>query len=179
MEGILVPEVKIEAQCCPIFEPEPWQEKEFIWKDKTFIRETIPQFMHIPLPGTFGKSVSRMWKKIEASGAKPENKDFIMLATESSLWKGEICITVTKEVPEAENIKLSGTFLTKVFDGPYNAVPKWIKEMDAYVASKGGSVKKYYFYYTTCPKCAKKYGHNYTVAFAEISKIIKRDFLKI
>ena len=25
-----------------------------------------------------------------------------------------------------------------------------------------------YFYYTTCPKCAKHYGHNYVVGFAEI-----------
>jgi hypothetical protein len=25
----------------------------------------------------------------------------------------------------------------------------------------------YFFYYTTCPKCAKKHGHNYTVAFAK------------
>lgn len=28
--------------------------------------------------------------------------------------------------------------------------------------------KDYYFYYTTCPKCAKKYGHNYIIAFVEI-----------
>ena len=28
--------------------------------------------------------------------------------------------------------------------------------------------KKIYFYYTTCPKCAKKYGHNYIVSFAEV-----------
>jgi hypothetical protein len=33
-------------------------------------------------------------------------------------------MTVTKEIPGAENVQLSGTFLSKVFDGPYNAVPK-------------------------------------------------------
>jgi len=156
------------TQCCPRFEAEPWQEKEIIWKDKLFIKDTMPQFMHMPLPGSFGKAVAAMWKKIEAAGAKPDNKDFIMLATESSPWKGEVYINATKEVPNADNIKLSGTFLTKVFDGPYNAVPKWIKEMSDYVSLKGRSVKKYYFYYTTCPKCAKIYGHNYVVALAEV-----------
>jgi hypothetical protein len=75
---------------------------------------------------------------------------------------------VTKEVPNAENVKLSGTYITKVFDGPYNAVPKWIKETNHYVTQKGKTVKRYYFYYTTCPKCAKIYGHNYVVAFAEV-----------
>ena len=156
------------AECCPKFDPEPWQEKELIWKDKLFIRETVPQFMHIPLPGTFGKAVGRMWKKIEDAQAKPDRNDFIMLSSESSQWKGEIFINTTKEVPNAENAKFSSTYLTKVFDGPYSAVPKWIKEMAPYVAEKGKSVKRWFFYYTACPKCAKKYGYNYVVAFAEV-----------
>jgi hypothetical protein len=40
--------------------------------------------------------------------------------------------------------------------------------MDQYVKASGKKTKKYYFYYTTCPKCAKKYGNNYVVAFAEV-----------
>ncbi len=60
------------------------------------------------------------------------------------------------------------TFLTKVFDGPYNAVPKWIGDMDRYVSSQGKTVKKYFFYFTTCPKCAKLRGHNYAVVFAQV-----------
>jgi len=65
-------------------------------------------------------------------------------------------------------VKFSGTYLTKVFDDPYNDVPKWIKELAPYVVAKGKSVKKWFFYYTTCPKCAKKYGHNYVVTFAKV-----------
>jgi len=155
-------------ECCPRFDPGPWQEKELVWKDKLFVKETVPQFMHIPLPGTFGKAVGRMWKKIEDAKARPDTVDFIMLSAESSPWKGEIYITATKEVPEAQNVKLSGTYLTKVFDGPYNDVPKWMREMVPYIAAKGKSAKRWFFYYTTCPKCAKKYGHNYVVAFAEV-----------
>ncbi len=163
-----MPDVKSDTECCPRFDPEPWEEKEFVWDKKLFVKETVPQFMHIPLPGTFGKAVGRMWKKIEDAQARPDMKDFIMLATESSSWKGEIYITATKNVADAENVELSGTYLTKVFDVPYNDVPKWINEMAPYISRKGRSVKKYYFYYTTCPKCAKKYGHNYVVAFAEV-----------
>ncbi len=157
-----------DIQCCPKFDPEPWHDKEITWEDKLFVKDTLMQFMHIPLPGTFGKKVGRMWKKIEDAGASPDIKDFIMLAAESSPWKGELYINVIKEVPNAENVKLSGKYITKVFDGSYNAVPKWIKEMDQYANQKGKTVKKYYFYYTTCPKCAKIYGHNYVVAFAEV-----------
>jgi hypothetical protein len=155
-------------QCCPEFDPKPWDEKEFTWKDKLFIRETIPQFMHMPLPGVYGKTIGRMWKKVEYAGAKTEIKDFLMLAYDPSAWKSELYVNVTKEVAGAENVKLSGKFVTKVFDGPYNAVPKWMKEMEQYLAKIGKKSKKYYFYYTSCPKCAKIYGHNYVVVFVEV-----------
>lgn len=153
-------------ECCPRFDPSPWQEKEHVWKDKLFIQDNVTQLFHIPL--NMGKVVTRMWKKIEGAGASPPKEEFLMLAYDPSPWKSELYMSVTKEVPGAKNVKLSGTFLTKVYDGPYNAVPKWIRDMDAYVASKGKKVIKYYFYYTTCPKCAKKWGHNYCVAFARV-----------
>jgi hypothetical protein len=155
--------------CCPEFNPEPFEGKEFIWQDKLFIKEAIPQFFHIPLPWVFGKAVVRMFHKIEVAGAKPEEKDVLMLSYDPSPWRSELYMTTTKEVSDAENVKLSGTFLTRVFDGPYSAVPKWIKVMDKYVTEKGKTVKKYYFYYTTCPKCAKKYGKNYVVVFAQVN----------
>ena len=156
------------TQCCPKFEPEPWDEKEIIWKDKLFIRDSVWQFMHMPLPSVFAKTVGRMWQKIQDAEANPDIKDFLMLAYDPSPWKSELYMYVTKEVPNAENIKLSGNYITKVFDGPYNAVPKWAKEMDRFVSQKGKKVKKYYFYFTTCPKCAKIYGKNYVVVFAEV-----------
>lgn len=63
---------------------------------------------------------------------------------------------------------LSGTFFSRVFDGPYNAVPRWTKEMDTQIASQGKTAKKHYVYFTTCPKCAKSYGQNFAVALAQV-----------
>lgn len=40
--------------------------------------------------------------------------------------------------------------------------------MNALVKDKGKQVKKTYFFYTTCPKCAKFYGKNYVIAVSEI-----------
>ena len=82
--------------------------------------------------------------------------------------KSELHLAVTREVPEAKNVTLSGTFFTRVFDGAYNSVPKWIKEMDSQIATQGKTPKRYYVYFTTCPKCAKTYGHNYAVALAQV-----------
>ena len=59
--------------------------------------------------------------------------------------------------------------LTKVFKGSYQNVGKWAMEMAEYVKGKGKEIKKLYFSYTTCPKCAKAYGKNYVVLFAQIN----------
>jgi hypothetical protein len=157
-----------ETQCCPKFDPEPWHDKEVRWERKLFVKDTVTQLMDKPLIESFGRAVAEMWKRIEDAGANPDSNDFIMLATESSPSEGELYIHVTKEVPNAENVRLSGTYITKVFDGPYSAAPKWIEEMTRYANQEGKTVKNHYLYYTTCPKCAETYGHNYTVAFAEI-----------
>ena len=159
---------KDKNQCCLKFNPKPWNEKTHHWKNKLFIKDTVPQLFHMPFPPMIGRMIQRQWKKAQDAGAAPDIKDFLWLSYDPSPWKSEHYIAVTKEVPNAENTKLSGKFISKVFDGPFNSVPKWVKEMDAYLAKKGEKLMKYYFYFTTCPKCAKKYGHNYVVAFAQI-----------
>ena len=157
-----------ESECCPKFDPKPWQEKTLDWYDKPFIKDSIGQIFHMPLPGSINKLMSRMCKSAESAGAAMDDKDFLMLTYDVSPWKSEWYLQVKKEVPGAVNVKITGNFLTKVFDGEYREIPKFIKEMHAWVQSKGKKAGKIYIYYTTCPKCAKKHGHNYMVFFAQI-----------
>ncbi len=150
--------------CCEPFNPEPWQEKEIIWKDKIFVKDHITSFLHIPL--NMGGKITKNMALIEKAGAKAPYQ--LMLTDEKSLWGADIYIDVSHDVPGAEMATLSGTFLTKVFEGPYQNAGKWAEEMREYARSKGKEPKKIYFSYTTCPKCAKVYGKNYVVLFAEI-----------
>jgi hypothetical protein len=151
--------------CCDPFNPELWRDKEIVWQNKIFVKDHVTSFLHIPL--NFGKKVVKNIKLIEAAGAKAEYQ--LMLTDENSLWGADIYIDVAKEVPGAQMTSLSGTFLTKVFEGPYQNAGKWALEMKEYVKSKGKELKKIYFSYTTCPKCAKAYGKNYVVLFAQIN----------
>jgi hypothetical protein len=64
--------------------------------------------------------------------------------------------------------QISGTFLTKVFEGPYRDAGKWMERMKAYAALRQRKVDKIYLGYATCPKCAKAYGKNYVVLFARL-----------
>jgi hypothetical protein len=95
--------------------------------------------------------------------------DFVVLSHDPSAWSGEHYFSVTKEVPGQEMVRLSGDFLTKVFEGPYRDMPGWERDMEAHVAAQGREVETSYFFYPTCPKCARHYGKNYVVAVAETS----------
>jgi len=120
--------------------------------------------MHIPL--NFGTVIKRNMEKIEKSHAKVV--DNIILSDENSLWGSDLYFLVDQEVVDAENVKLSGNYLTKVYEGPYKDAWKWAKDMENLVSSKGKKFNRIYHWYTTCPKCAKVYGKNYTVLFAEV-----------
>ncbi len=152
-----------ENCCCPKFNPAPWDEKEITWENKKFAQDHVVSFLHIPL--NFGSVLKRISKKMEASNIKSE--DMIVMSNDGSLWGMNIFVDAPEDIKDCQMKTLSGTFLTKVFEGPYRDMGKWIKEMQEYVQSKGKEIKRQYYYYTTCPKCAKKYGENYTVILAQ------------
>ena len=153
-----------ETGCCPRFNPEPWDEKEVTFQDRLFLKDHVRSFLHIPL--NMEKVMVRNMTRIqEADALAPEP---LMLSDEKSLWGSDIYIAVSKEVSGAEMTRVSGTFLTKVFEGPYSSTGKWVREMKTYVESEGKELKKLYFFYTTCPACAKVYGKNYTVLLATV-----------
>lgn len=153
--------------CCSEFDVKYWDEKTHVWQDKLFLRDDVKQIMHFPL--NMGKVITRMWQQVDAAKASPDNtKDFLILAYDPSPWKSELYMTVTKNIPGSNIIKISGTFISKVFDGPYQDVPKWLAQMDKYLADKKQKSLKYYIHYAYCPKCAKKYGHNYGIVFAQV-----------
>ena len=134
-----------------------------------FIKETMPTLFHIPFPPMIGSKITKMWKLAENSKANLDNKDDILiLFTDPTAFKSEIYLSVKDNIPKANNVTLSGTFISKVFDGDYNAVPKFIKQMDQYLNTINKKAKKYYIHYAYCPKCAKKFGYNYMIFFAEI-----------
>ncbi|MGO9107755.1 MAG: hydrolase [Thermoguttaceae bacterium] len=151
------------VECCPRFNPEPWDDKTIPWENKRFVKDRVVSILHMPL--NFGAVMKRNVRAIEAAGGIAA--DMIVLADENSLWGADVYIEVTKDIPGANMATISGTFISKVFEGPYRNVRKWIEEMKGFVTAKGKNVRKLYFYYTTCPKCAKKFGKNYVVILAQ------------
>jgi hypothetical protein len=153
-----------ETGCCKRFNPKPWDNKKINFKNTLFIKDRVRSIFHIPI--NFGKVMVRDMEKIASSKALAKNP--ILLTDENSLWGADIYIAVSKKVNGFEIVKIPGSFLSKVFEGPYRDIGKWIKEMNEYLTKKGKKAEKLYFFYTTCPKCAKVYGKNYVVLLAKI-----------
>jgi hypothetical protein len=123
----------------------------------------------MPFPPMIGKKIVKMLKTAEESKMEIQNKeDILILFADPTPFKSEIYLSTTGDVSNAENVKFTGTFVSKVFDGPYNAIPKFIKQMDEFLATKDKKAKKYYVHYAYCPGCAKKYGSNSMILFAEV-----------
>jgi hypothetical protein len=159
-----------ETGCCPRFNPAPWDGKEVTFSDRLFVKDRVRSFLHIPL--NFGAVMARNMEHIAAAGAlAPEP---LMLSDERSAWGADVYIAVSKEVPGMAMVRLSGTFLCKVFEGPYRDMKRWLADMDAFVSAKGRTTKKLYFFYTTCPRCAKHYGKQYTVILAQVERRVEK-----
>jgi len=153
-----------ETGCCPRFDPEPWDGKMVTWENKLFVKDHILSIFHIPL--NIDKVMVKNSDMIRGAGAS--DPDNIGLFDENSLFGTDLYIAVTKELPGAKMERISGTFLMKAFEGDYKSMGTWIREMHAFVKSKGKKMKKLYFWYTTCPACAKYYGKNYVVLVAQV-----------
>ena len=151
--------------CCPKFNPEGWDGRELHFDSKEFIRATTRSFAHIPL--NMGRVFSRVQGYIEDADAySPTN--CLVLSRDLSAWKAEHLFSISKTVPEEDAVTLTGDFITKVFEGPYRDAKNWHGEMKDLARARGSNADEVYFFYTTCPRCAKKYGKNYIVGVARI-----------
>jgi len=151
-------------ECCPKFNPEPWDGKIFQWENKKFIKDKVFTLFFMPL--NFGAVMRRLNAKVEKSGATMP--DWLCLSEHTSMWNMDLYLAVDKEVGNAENTSLSGKFYSKVYEGPFGDTKKWCTDFEKEIKDKEFELKKMYMWYTTCPKCAKKYGKNYVVIIGNI-----------
>ncbi len=154
-----------EAVCCPPFDPTLWDDKMLEWSNKKFIKDRVFTFFYMPV--NFGAVMKRLDKKVRKTGAVMQ--DYLALSDHTSKWNMDIYLAVDREIDDAENTSLSGKFYSKVYEGPFSDTAKWCSDFEGNLKSKGMGVKKWFMWYTTCPKCAKKYGKNYVAIISEVA----------
>jgi hypothetical protein len=120
---------EIQSQeCCPRFDPTPWDGKVFEWKNKKFIKDSVPTQFYMPL--NFGEVITRMTEKVAKYGA--EIPDWLCLSDHTSESNMDLYLAVDKEVKDAKNVTLSGKFLSKVYEGNFENTGEWCRDFEDY-----------------------------------------------
>ena len=157
-------EVKKDFECCPPFTPAKWDDKLMEWNDKHFIKDRVRTFFYMPL--NFGQVMKRLDEKVRKAGA--DIPDWLCLADHTSKWNMDVYLAVDREIPGTVNAPMTGRFFSKVYEGPFRDTDKWCKDFADTAKIKGFSMRKFLMWYTTCPKCAKKYGKNYVAIVSQV-----------
>ena len=154
-----------ETTCCPRFDPSLWDDKMVRWENKRFIKDRVFTVFYMPM--NFGKVMKRLDEKVRsAEGTIP---DGLCLSDHTSKWNMDVYLAVDTKIPDAANVTVSGELLSKVYEGPYKETGAWCKDFEHLAGDRGLSISKWYMWYTTCPRCAKKYGKNYVVIMGKVS----------
>jgi len=153
-----------EKECCPPFDPKPWEDRILEWDNKKFVKESVLTFFYMPL--NFGQKMKKLDSAVTKAGATFAGS--MGLSDHTSKWNMDIYLEVDRDVPGLTNTNLSGRFFTRVYEGSFNETGKWCKDYEEVAKARGMSIKKWYMWYTTCPKCAKKYGKNYVVIVGQV-----------
>ena len=91
------------AECCPRFDPKPWDEVTLDLRGRRFVKERVSSFLHIPL--NYGAVMKRTIGAIEAAGARPET--MVVLTDENSLWGADVYVEAGKDVPGASTGRIT------------------------------------------------------------------------
>ena len=168
MEANVLPSMNISAEtmgCCPKFNPEGWGGRHLNFKDKRFVRATTRSVLHVPI--NMGSVFSRVQEHIE-DAAVQDADSYLTLSRDLSSSESEHYLAVTGDVADEEMTTLSGDFITRVFERSYKHARDWMHAMKTAAEAAGYTAKQFFMFYTTCLTCAKAYGKNYVVDFAEI-----------
>lgn len=138
----------------------------FDFKDIDFISAKSKAFLHMPL--NLGKVMTETQKAIDESEATLKDQ-YLILSKDTSAYQTSHLFAVFKAVKDYPMVKLTGEYEARVFDGQYQDVPKFMKILDTEVNNDHKVIEDQWVFYTTCPKCAKAYGHNYMVFFTQTS----------
>lgn len=155
-------------ECCPLFDPAPWDRTTHVWDGRLFLTDEVAQIFHVPV--RMSEHVQRMFAAAAEANALPDRTQSHVLMHEKSTWKSELLLAVTKDIPGANVTTISGTFFSMVFDGPYKETGHWITAVNEELAMRHAKAETIYLQYAYCPKCMKKYGHNYCVVFAKLAE---------
>jgi len=153
-----------EGECCPRLNEADWDKKEMEWRGKPFYRTKYWSIFHMPL--NIGGVTTKAMAELDSKGLVEDPT--LMLSREESMFSSTLLLSMNQDTDDPKVERLSGNYVSRLFQGSYRDTSKWIKETMQYCEETGREARDLLFWYVTCPKCAEKYGGAQTVIFAKV-----------
>jgi len=150
--------------CCPKLKRDDWDKEVFYWKNKPFYETGYWSLFRMPL--TYGKAVKEAMEFLKSRNLAKD--PMLVLSGEESMFHSSLLIEMSKDDRSLPVRRLTGKFISLFFEGEYRDTPTWVRQTVDYCMSQGEKAKELYFFYATCPKCAKHYGSTQTVIIARM-----------
>lgn len=157
-----------ETGCCALPSLDGWDRAIVDLSDQHFIRMHTRSVLYMPL--NMAKTMTALQHLAAESGSETPPEHALILSHDLSPWRAEQLYAVSRPVEGADNVVFRGTFATRVYEGPYGEARAWVGDITDYVNGLGRSPQEIYFFYPTCPACAKHYGKNYVIALARLDE---------
>lgn len=158
------PAVARQPRCCARFDPAPWRDTRVSWDAKPFVKVHVRSAFHVPLG--LRSVFQKQQAAIERAGMR--SSDPFVLTDELGPFGADYYFPTSGPVPDADMTSVHGEFAVEVYSGGYRELGKWTRELHARIRARGRRIDKLYFWYTTCPSCARAYSANYVVAFIRV-----------
>lgn len=113
----------------PQFNRESWDDVEFVWNRKPFIRTTVPEVMHLPIVENLESINQHLLHKAYNMNVIPDDNDALLLRHPVSPWHEEVLLSISKPVDDKDYVEVSGTFRSKVFEGRKSQLRSFFRQM--------------------------------------------------
>jgi hypothetical protein len=128
----------------PQFNKESWDDVEFIWNNKPFIRSSVPEVLHLPIVDSIETVNQTLLHKALRLNAIPDDNEALILRHPISAWKEEVLLSVTHPVADNDYVEISGTFRSKVFEGKKSQLRSFLRQMNEFLTFRNERAVTYY-----------------------------------
>ncbi len=149
---------------CPRLVREEWDRQIHQWDKKPFY--ALPYRSFFGWPTNLARQTAAAVDLLSRRGLLESIP--INFAVNEQSFGGTLLISINRNVKDLETRAISGKFMSFFFEGKYTQRTDWIRQVYRYGRANNLNFHELYFWYATCPTCAKKQGYAQVVIFGKI-----------
>lgn len=141
-----------EGICCPLLEPQKWNDVQHIWNKKPSWWKPFPRSFTYPFQERMRKQSRGCGSELKMRALRRSRMTFCCWPNDPTAFESELYMSLTAEVPGGRNEKFTGTFHSRVFEGRYGDIIKFVNQTEQSLDANKMIAKKHYIYFPNCPK---------------------------